>query len=178
VFSGTGTGSSPGRAHQATGSSTTSPERSGLRAFADQVTASPINAGPFGGSWHVHTEQLDIQSDGSGAAEWPIHAWCGTGSPLVTQPCDQSVSRGNYEEIIPGGRAELQLMAVSGNAAEALISQSTDPSQLPNGRVGLSIASDDVLTVTTASGRLVLCGPRAAALTIPQQNAEGINCGA
>jgi hypothetical protein len=174
---GTGSGTpAPDRVHK-TAASPTSSDQSSPQSLAGQ--ASPVDAGPFAGTWRVHTQQLVIQPDGSGTAQWPIHAWCGMGTPPVTQPCDQLVPDGAYEDIIDGGHAKFQLTAVNGNTAEAVISGATDPAQLRDGPLSMSLAPDDVLTLSTAwEFGSALCGPAAAALTIPQQQAEGINCGA
>jgi hypothetical protein len=137
-----------------------------------------LPAGRFAGSWHVHTQYVVIRPDGTGTATWPIHAWCGTGSAAASGPCDQIISRSGFEQIVPGGAARIQLTRVTGPTANAIIEGSTDPSQLPNGPVTMTVAADDVLTVTTGSGQLAFCGPQAAALSVTQQDAEGINCGA
>ncbi len=178
LLTGVGTVRSPAIRAQTVASSSTSPPRSSSQNLAPQGSASPIDAGQFAGSWGVHGTELVIRADGSGMAEWRTYEWCGTGSPPVTPPCDRLVPDGAYELIISGGHAQINLTVVSGSTAEALIGESSEPSRLPDGPVTLTVAPDDVLTLTTGSLRLPLCGPQALALTIPQQDAEGINCGA
>ena len=92
---------------------------------------------------------------------------------------------GESEATAVSGHAELLLTARTGNRATALVSESTDQSMLPNGPTGLSVSQEDLLYIvparpTTASafGRSGLCGPRALALTLSQQIASHINCGA
>ena len=85
---------------------------------------------------------------------------------------------GAYEEIIAGGHAKIRLTTVRGVNADAVITGSTDPAQLPDGPVTLSVTRDDVLTITTGSCSLSFCGTVAVALSVAQQDSEGINCGA
>ena len=123
-----------------------------------------VAAGRFAGTWHVHTWYVMIGADGHGSAKWPI------GTP-----------RG----ISDGGRARIRLTSVSGTRAEGVISGSTEPSVLPDGPATMRVTSDDLLYVTPAGpttsspfGRSGFCGPKAAALSIAQQQAAHINCGA
>ena len=129
----------------------------------------PIAAvGQFSGSWHVHTTSVTIQADGQGSAIWP--------GPL---------GPGQSEATAAPGHAALHLTSVSGEQATALVSGSTEPSVLPDGPARLTITNQDLLylvpdspTVHSSFGHDGLCGPKAAALTVAQQVAAGINCGA
>ncbi len=125
-------------------------------------------AGPFTGSWHVHTTSVTIQSDGQGLALWP--------GPLTD---------GAAEATAPPGHAEIRVTKVSGTKAIALVFHSTELSALPDGPARLQVSSQDLLyvtpsapTIASAFGRSGLCGSRALALTLSQQIAAGINCGA
>ena len=125
-------------------------------------------AGQFAGTWRVHTTAVIIEADGHGSVTWP--------GPLLP---------GESEATATPGHAELQLTAVTGTRATALVSGSTDQSVLPDGPTGLRVSAQDLLYVmparpTTASvfRRSGLCGPRALDLTLAQQIAANINCGA
>ncbi len=137
-----------------------------------------IDAGPFVGSWHVHTVLLDIRSDGTGTAQWPTHNWCDAGVRETSTACDRLVPVGRGEQIVDGGRAQIRLAGVSGATADASVEGSTDPAFLPDGAVALTVTPEDVLTVRSASSQLALCGSQASSLTVQQQETEGINCGA
>lgn len=156
--------------------------------------AATLTAGPFAGSWRVHTFIVTIEADGTGSATWPTHVPCSAGGPVsAATACDQFTpgtivvggSPVNVLNISDGGRATIRLISVNGTSASAVISGSTDPSTLPDGHAGLNVTTQDLLYVmpssqTTSSfiGRSGFCGPSALALNLQQQNAEGINCGA
>jgi hypothetical protein len=156
--------------------------------------AATLSAGPFAGSWRVHTFIISIQADGTGSATWPTHVPCSAGGPVsAATACDQFTpgtivvegSPVNVVNISDGGRATIRLISVNGATASAVISSSTVPSTLPDGQAGLNITTQDLLYVTPSSqtnaspfGRSGFCGPNALALNLQQQNAEGINCGA
>jgi hypothetical protein len=156
-------------------------------------THAALRAGVFAGEWHVHTTGLLVDSDGRGVATWPIHAGCSsgeTGLPL----CDRAVlvtevgPNGHVRhlaEVIEGGHADVVLTWVSSNIARGRIEDSTDASTLPDGDATFRVSKSDLLYVTvsrptTASPFVTgpLCGTKAAALTLDQQVARGINCGA
>jgi hypothetical protein len=127
-----------------------------------------VVVGQFAGTWHVHTTSVTILANGRGSVVWP--------GPL---------GPGESEATAPPGTAELQLTSASGEEGIAMVSGSTEVSVLPDGPAQLHISSQDLLYVspdgpTTGSpfGRSGLCGPSAAALTVAQQVAMGINCGA
>ena len=127
-----------------------------------------IAAGAFTGTWRVHTTTLTIQANGQGSASWP--------GPIKS---------GESEATAASGHADLRVKSVSGTRALALVSGSTQRSTLPDGPVRLRVTSQDLLLVvpTTSTtqhpfGGSGLCGPRALALTLTQQVAAGINCGA
>ncbi len=163
----------------------------GPSASTRHVPASGAPAGPFAGSWRVHTYTLDIATDGSGTFQWPIHVKCIPVSAGGQRPCDTLVPTTTVvngvpmsgDDIIYGGHATLVLTSRHGNTAEGVVQTSTQPSHLPDGPATLRIAADDVLHITTAVRVKVwpfaaLCGPRAASLPISTRVAEGINCGA
>jgi len=127
-----------------------------------------IVVGQFAGTWHVHTTSVNIQASGRGSVVWP--------GPL---------GPGESEATAPPGTAELQMTSVSGDEGTALVTGSTEVSVLPDGSAQLHITSQDLLylspdgpTSGSPFGRSGLCGSSAAALTLTQQNAAGINCGA
>jgi hypothetical protein len=127
-----------------------------------------VSAGPFAGTWHVQTTSLTIGADGTGTATWP-----------------GPVSPGKSQATAVPNHAQLRLTAVQGTRAIGMISNSTDQAELPDGPVRLRVTSQDVLHVVTAQAVTVapdhwkdLCGVSAAALTLDQQIAAGINCGA
>ena len=127
-----------------------------------------VAVGQFSGTWHVHTTSVTIQADGQGSAIWP--------GPL---------GPGQSEATAAPGHAALHLTSVSGEQATVLVSGSTEPSVLPDGPARLTITNQDLLyvvpdgpTMHSPFGHNGLCGPKAAALTVAQQVAAGINCGA
>jgi hypothetical protein len=153
-----------------------------------------LSAGSFTGTWRVHTIIITIEPDGAGSAVWPTHIPCSTGGPAsAATACDQStpgtiVVAGSPVPVVnisDGGRATIRLVSVTGSSASAVISGSTEPSTLPDGRAALDVTTQDLLYLTPSSpttaspfGKVGLCGPSALALDIQQQDAEGINCGA
>jgi hypothetical protein len=149
-----------------------------------------VHAGPFTGTWHVHTYSLTIKADGTGTAMWPTHVGCGSGPGEGPPPCDSVVpgtlAGGTHVDyIIDGGHAQIILTSVKGDTARGRIENSTVQSTLPDGPVTFRVSSKDLLYVTPSKpttsspfGATPLCGPRAEALSISQQQAEGINCGA
>jgi hypothetical protein len=156
--------------------------------------AATLSAGPFVGTWHLHTFTITIQANGTGSAAWPTHVPCSAGGPVSpATACDQStpgtiVVGGSPVQVVnisDGGRATIRLTSVNGTTASAVISGSTVPSTLPDGQAGLNVTTQDLLYVTSSSpttgspfGRSGFCGPTALALNLQQQIAEGINCGA
>jgi len=128
-----------------------------------------LAAGEFGGFWHVHTTSLTIGADGNGTANWP--------GP-ITVP-------GESEATAPPSHAYLRLASVNGTRATGLISGSTDTTELPDGPVQLEVTNQDLLVVTPSHPITQfplrwtgLCGSSASSLTVAQQVAAGINCGA
>ncbi len=155
--------------------------------------AATLSAGPFAGTWRVHTFTITIQADGTGSAAWPTHVPCSVGGPVSAAiACDQFTpgtvvggSPVNVVNISDGGKAIIRLTSVNGTTASAVISGSTVPSTLPDGQAGLKVTTQDLLYVTPSSpttgspfGRSGFCGPSALALNLQQQDAAGINCGA
>ena len=161
---------------------------------APAPVAATLSAGPFAGTWRVHTFTITIQADGTGSASWPTHVPCETGAPIsAATACDQStpgtiVVGGSPVQVVnisDGGRATIRLVSVNGTTASAVISGSTVPSTLPDGQAALKVTTQDLLYVTPSSptagspfGRSGFCGPSALALNLQQQDTEGINCGA
>ena len=156
--------------------------------------AATLSAGPFAGTWHLHTFTITIQDDGTGSAAWPTHVPCSAGGPVsAATACDHFtpgtiVVGGSPVQVVnisDGGRATIRLISVDGTTASAVISGSTVPSTLPDGQAALNVTTQDLLYVTPSSqttaspfGRSGFCGPSALALNLQQQDAEGINCGA
>ena len=156
--------------------------------------AATLSAGPFAGTWHLHTFTITIQDDGTGSAAWPTHVPCSAGGPVsAATACDHFtpgtiVVGGSPVQVVnisDGGRATIRLVSVDGTIATAVISGSTVPSTLPDGQAALNVTAQDLLYVTPSSqttaspfGRSGFCGPSALALNLQQQDAEGINCGA
>jgi predicted nucleic acid-binding Zn ribbon protein len=152
-----------------------------------------VVAGQFAGMWHVHTYYVHVRTNGQGSAMWPIHLDCGSAQATPGAPCDtvtpetvlvSGVAR-TMDEIHDGGRAVIRLTSVTGARARAVISASTEPSVLPDGDATLTVTKSDLLYVTPAAattsspfGRSGFCGPRAAGLSLSQQEAAHINCGA
>ena len=137
-----------------------------------QSSGNPVHptgaADRFGGTWHFHTTSVTIQADGRGSVTWP--------GPLAP---------GESEATAVPGTAEIRLTSVNGDRATAMVTDSTEASVLPNGPAQLQVSSQDLLYLVpngpsthSPFGRNGLCGPRAAALTVAQQVAAGINCGA
>ena len=154
-----------------------------------------VPAGAFAGTWSVHTFSLRVRADGRGSFLWPTHVACGSAPFGGYRPCDRVVHTvmgpdGRpviVDEIIDGGRATLVLTSVRFTRARGVIEGSTQPSVVPNGPVSLTSAQHDLLVVipvTPPTGPSPLrpgsplCGAQARALTLSQQDAEGINCGA
>jgi hypothetical protein len=127
-----------------------------------------LSAGQFAGTWRVHTTSVTIDADGTGTATWP--------GPITP---------GGSEATAVPNQAVLRLTSVDGAQAMGVVSGSTDQAQLPDGPVRLQVTSQDLLqlvpsqTVTDTPLRwAALCGPSALSLTVTQQVAAGINCGA
>lgn len=132
-----------------------------------------VAAGQFSGAWYFHTTSVTIRPNGVGAAIWP-----GPLGPVQS------------EATAAPGRAEIRVTSVNGAHATALITGSTVPSAVPDGPVQLRVTSQDLLYILPESRTAVspfdpisygpegLCGPKAVALTVAQQLAAGINCGA
>jgi hypothetical protein len=154
----------------------------------------PVVAGPFAGTWHVHTTSLTVAADGRGRATWPIGVDCGTGIGKAPPPCDARVPstivlpdgvRSPVEDVVDGGHATVRLTSVTGRTAHALVTASSDPTALPDGPAVLRVSSDDLLQLDPHVAPLeahlrwqALCGPRAASLPLSEQLSRGINCGA
>ncbi len=110
------------------------------------------------------------------------------GAPCDTVTPETVVVSGfvRTEDVIhDGGHAVIRVASVTGARARAVISASTEPSVLPDGDVTLTVTKSDLLYVTTPAtttsspfGRSGFCGPRAAALSLSQQKAAHIKCGA
>jgi hypothetical protein len=127
-----------------------------------------FSAGAFTGTWRVHTTSVTIGTDGTGIATWP-----------------GDVAPGGSEATAIENKAELRLTTAQGSQASGVISGSTDQAQLPDGPVQLHITSQDLLAVVpsqpvsdTPLRWTALCGASALSLTVAQQVAAGINCGA
>ncbi len=132
-----------------------------------------IAVGQFAGTWSVHTTSVTIQADGQGSVIWP--------GPL---------GPGQSEANAIPSHANLRLTSVRGTYASAQISDSTAPSEVPDGPAQLRVTSQDLLFVIPvhrtevspfdpiSAGPAGYCGPKALALTLAQQIAAGINCGA
>ena len=143
-----------------------------------------VEAGPFAGTWHVHTFSLTVQHGQTGAFEWPTHVACGTGPGQGPPPCDHLVPGTvvgpngqvvHVENIIDGGHATLTLTNRSGTTARGIVSHSTQRSVVPDGKVTVTLGANDVIYFRFASPPTVraydyLCG-RAT-------NQSLINCGA
>jgi hypothetical protein len=124
-------------------------------------------AGEFADTWHFHVTTLSIASDGEGAVTWRDTSLCETSS-------------GCYGATA----ATFVLREVTGTSARAVIQASNDPAQLPVGTsLTLTLLPDDTLSVSGVSAaspyyNTRLCGSRAALLSVAQQQAAGISCGA
>jgi hypothetical protein len=132
-----------------------------------------------------------IDANGRGTADWPTHIWCDIGSAHVPSPCDKIVPEiakmvdgisVPVEEIIDGGHATLHLISVSGSTAHAIVEGSTEQSALPDGSMTMIVTPQDMLDINTTArsvyGQSPLCGSRSSALSLSQQDARGISCGA
>jgi hypothetical protein len=141
-----------------------------------------LAAGLFAGTWHVKYYYVRIADDGRGSATWPIKAFCEESEQPPGSACDtENAVTGTVHE---GGHAQIRLVSVIGSRAEAVVSQSTEPSLLPDGKTLLRYSSDDVLYITPAIptfsspfGRSSFCGPTAGDLSFTEQTAEHIDCG-
>jgi hypothetical protein len=158
------------------------------------LPAANFPAGPFAGTWRLHTFTITIRSDGTGSVAWPTHVPCPESKAISTAiACDQFTPATIVVEGAPvqvvnvseGGKAKIQLIWVNRTNAVAIISDSTVPSTLPDGQAALNVTTQDLLYVTPSSptpgspfGRSGFCGPSALALGLQQQDAQGINCGA
>jgi hypothetical protein len=124
-------------------------------------------AGAFADTWHFHVTSLSIGSDGDGVATWQDPSLCGS-----TPGCHGDTA------------ATFVLSDVTGTTAQALIEASNDPQQMPVGTsLTLTLEPHDTLSVSGVSGGspyygTALCGSEAASLSVAQQQAAGIGCGA
>ena len=114
---------------------------------ASSALSSPVAAGPFAGTWHVHYYYLLVSPGGRGEFYW--------------QPA-----------AMPVGHADMVITSRSGNAADAVITSTTDRTAFHHGQtLTLRLAANDVVYT---SARWVsysyVCGPRA--------ESYGVNCGA
>jgi len=152
-----------------------------------------VAAQRFAGTWHVHTYYIRVQAGGEGTAVWPIHVDCGSAHATPGAACDtvtpQTVLVGGIantvHDIHDGGHARIRITAVSTSHARAIVSDTTDSSVLPDGPAVLKVTSNDLLYFTPTArtgpspfGRSGFCGSSASALTLSQQEAAHINCGA
>jgi len=131
-----------------------------------------VAAGPFAGEWSVHVTLLTIDASGYGILNWRTYSTCGESPP----PCD--IFSGN--DIIDGGNATISLTAVGPNSASGEVLTTTVPHDIPLGPFTAHLdATKDLLSLSLPLfSTYPLCGTRARALPVGQQNAEGINCGA
>jgi hypothetical protein len=115
---------------------------------------------------------MAIDPTGYGIFDWRTYSTCGQDPP----PCD--IFSGNY--IIGGGHASFSLAATGPATAIGTVLTTTAPRQVPLGRftARLDPAKDLLQLSFPLVAQFPLCGPRADALPIAQQNASGINCGA
>ena len=133
-----------------------------MTALLESCGGVATKAGPFAGTWHVHTFYLTIQSNGTGSFQWPIHVPCGTGLGQGPPPCDTVSPSG---VITDGGHAKLTIESRKGRSVEGLISETTDPTTVRNGRVTISLGSNDVLYLRFSTPPATLaysyvCGPK------------------
>ena len=129
------------------------------------------SARSFMGRWRLHSTVLFIDASGYGILNWRTYATCGQQAP----PCD--IFSGN--DIVDGGFAAFTISA-SGDTASGRVLTSSVPAQVPLGPFTARL--DQERDLLQPSFPLFhgspLCGPRADALSVGQQVAQGINCGA
>ena len=116
---------------------------------------------------------LTIDQSGYGIMDWRVYTTCGTG---VRPLCD--IFSGN--EILDGGHATLLLNATGPTSANGEVLSTSDPADVPLGAFTARI--DPVRDLLYPSfplyAKYPLCGQKAEAMSVPQQQAMGINCGA
>lgn len=131
-------------------------------------------AGPFVGTWRLHTFSLTVTQNGHGTFAWQVNCM----GSVVAQPECQGSS-----PYIQPEHAAITLSSRRGETALGMITSSTDLSSVPTGEVTLRIGSNDLL-YPVAHGRPAfpaypyLCGEQVASLSISQQGQKNINCGA
>ena len=133
------------------------------------------SAGParaFAGEWSVHTTLLVVDPTGYGILAFRTYSTCGQDPP----PCD--IFSGN--DIFDAGHATFTFSASGPTTASGQVLTTTVPTVLPLGRFTARIdpAKDLLYLSLPLFAHYPLCGPTARALTIDQQRAAGINCGA
>jgi hypothetical protein len=150
------------------------------RSQSHRSTPPTVAAGSFAGTWSRKYYDVRIAADGQGLATWPIKVICGRSLMPNLRPCDTESPTGVVHE---GGRARIRLVSITGTRALAIVSSSTETSLLPDGGARFSLSPNDVVYITpdapTSSspyGRSSFCGPLAASLSFPQQEAEHIDC--
>ncbi len=108
---------------------------------------------PFVGTWAGHVGVVTVERDGTGSATWRTYRWC---SDTHAQPCDELGPTG---AITDGGHATFRVAHADGSFARTIVLSSTDPATVPTGPTELRVTSGDRIEF----GRLLACGPRAAA---------------
>ena len=133
----------------------------------------PGSAGTFAGLWEVHAHLLTIDSSGYGILDWRVYTSCAKG---IRPPCD--VMNGN--EIVDGGHATLLLTAAGPASATGDILTTTDPTNVPLGAFSTRIdpVRDLLYSSLPLFAKYPLCGQKAEAMSVQQQQTMGINCGA
>ncbi|MGH9301701.1 MAG: hypothetical protein ACRD0E_07445 [Acidimicrobiales bacterium] len=152
-----------------------------------------LTAGVFAGTWHIHTYSITFGPNGRGFARWAIHVNC-TGPDHGLPPCDKVVRKpvvlpggrtvyGDY--ITDGGHANVTLTSRIGNTARGYVQGSNVQSVLPNGPATFRVGANDLLYISLSRptgpspfGHQPFCGARAGALSLAQQLAANISCGA
>jgi hypothetical protein len=129
------------------------------------ASSSPVPAGRFVGTFHIHTYYVYLHADGRGSAQWPIHVGCGTGPGEGPPPCDTLVPtpvtspdgtpitlpNGTpeiNEAIVDGGHATLRLTSVSSTIARGIVTASTEQAVLPDGPATFKLTKNDLLYIT------------------------------
>jgi hypothetical protein len=142
--------------------------RSVAQVKAPVPVAQSVSAGAFAGTWRAHTTSITIAASGIASATWP-------GTPTA----------GESEATATPNQASLHLTSVNGTRAVGIVTDSTDPAELPDGPALFQITVQDVLQITPSHpilqyplGWTGLCGSSAMAMTLSQQESAGINCGA
>jgi hypothetical protein len=107
---------------------------------------------PFTGQWSGHDSYIAVKADGRFTLSMRTFRTCGQEPP----PCD--TFSGN--EILDGSVATGQITAVSGEAASAVVTHTTDQALTPTGDITLTLdPASDTITADDVS----YCGPSAPA---------------